>query len=532
MSDISGFDWWFRDRDYVLRENLEALQTSAAMAASRNASLSSQLSRLQGSLEHRLNALSSAFDAYVQLGDVREQLAAYGEAATIRREAMAAIGALGDGRPAESIDDRGTGYWVAAATNAVIARVSGTPDLAAEESLPGQESDAALFLVAALGALGHGAEVADRVARMLHSEDGSLDDHQVDLWHAAVRGDFGPDVIRNVLVDWNDQLRSRPDSDWWDWASRLGSQVGRDALGWIEYQASDQIDGHDRGAPGLATSQPDGGDQQPAGGGLRGLVLELINSGFGDEKQLLATARELRSKIEHPGSTMPADDTAAQPGTPIIEVVRTSYAALAPSPVRSEILAALAPSLAAAVEAEAPGLLSEVPAVVRLRIAGVSVDVTPTGPDRQALDKAVAVATASTDPRASKARLYGFGIAAAACAAIALVLAVAGLLTWLVVLLLIAAVITGVLAIRTLLAARRETDRLAREAADRDRSITEAVERADRSQMAQREAVRKTADQLDRIQALLSGAGPTGSAVGSSVGSPVTEDQQAATIGS
>ncbi|GAB3925638.1 hypothetical protein GCM10011575_06150 [Microlunatus endophyticus] len=177
MGEISGFDWWFRDRDYVLRENLESLEASSAAAASRSARLSSQLSQLQGSLEHRLNALSSAFDAYVQLGDVREQLAAFSEAATIRREALVAIGDLGDGRPATPVDDRGTDYWVAAATNAMIARISGAPDAAGAAAVSGAEPEARLFLVAAAGALGHGAEVAHALPALLHSEDGRLDDH-------------------------------------------------------------------------------------------------------------------------------------------------------------------------------------------------------------------------------------------------------------------------------------------------------------------------------------------------------------------
>lgn len=506
MGEISGFDWWFRDRDYVLRENLEALEASNAAAASRSARLSSQLSRLQGSLEHRLNALSAAFDAYVELGDVREQLAAYGEAAAIRREAVAAIGALGDGRPATPIDDRGTGYWVAAATNAVIARLSGSPDTAAEAGLRSQEPDAATFLVAALGALGRGTEVTDDVVALLHSADGQLDDHQLVLWHAVVRGDFGPYVIGTVLAGWHDQLDSRPATDWLDWASQQGAKVGRDAVDWIEDQAGALSADHDHSDPS-AQADPVAEDQLPERGGLRGLVLELINSGFGDEKQLLATARDLRARIEHPNSSMaPADGEAAVAKTAVVDAVRSAFLALPASPARAGIFAAMAPALGAAVEAEAPRLLSTRPAVVPVRIAGMSVDVTPEGPDPTALAAATAAADRWADPAAAKGRLYAFGAAAVLCAVIALVLAVAGIAIWLAVLLLIAAVITGILGVRTLLAGRREDERRRQEAAERDRSITDAVQKASRIQTSQREAVRRSADQLDRIRALLSGS--------------------------
>ncbi|QGN33039.1 hypothetical protein [Microlunatus sp. Gsoil 973] len=82
-------------------------------------------------------------------------------------------------------------------------------------------------------------------------------------------------------------------------------------------------------------------------------------------------------------------------------------------------------------------------------------------------------------------------------------IAVTGRATWLAVLLLAAAAITGILAVRTLLARRREVERRHREAADRDRSIAEAVDTADRIRSASRQVVQQTADQLDRILALL-----------------------------
>lgn len=509
MSEISGFDWWFRNREYVLRENLESVEATSMAAAARSARLSSQLSRLQGSLEHRLNALSAAFDAYVQLGDIREQLDAFGDTATIRREAIAAIGALGDGKQATPVNDRGSGYWVAAATNAVIARVSGAPDIPAETAIAGQDADAAMFLVAAPGALGRGAEVAGSVATLLHTDDGQLSGHQLDLWQAVLRGEFGPDVIKTVMIDWSDHLSARPAADWWSWACEQGSRAGRDALDWIEDQVADLANHHD---DQVASDSPAGGrlappdDQQPERS-LRDLVLELINSGFGDEKELLATARVLRARIEHPESTSPGDqDHSGQPSqstASVVDVVRAGYLRLQPSPARSEILTVLAPRLVDAIEPEAARLLTEQPAVTTVHIAGKSVEVTPQGPDRNALAAAVAGAQ-WTDPAAGKGRLYGFGTATVVCAVIALVLALAGQAIWLVVLLLIVAVITGVLAVRTLQAARRQTAVRQSEAAERDKLIKEAVERTATVETAQRQLVRKTADQLDRIRALVS----------------------------
>jgi hypothetical protein len=159
MSDIGGFEWWFSGeygRDQILRDRYESVQADASAAQARTSRLSSQLSQLQGSIEARLNALSEAFDAYVELGDVREQLTPYEDSAAVRRDAMAAIAALGEGRPIQTVDDRGTGYWIAAATNAVTARASGRPDVAAEQTLTAQHRDAELFMVAAAAAIDRG----------------------------------------------------------------------------------------------------------------------------------------------------------------------------------------------------------------------------------------------------------------------------------------------------------------------------------------------------------------------------------------
>ena len=97
-------DWqWFwageGGRDRILRDEVEGLHARLSSASSQTHRLSSQLATLTGSIESRLNALSAAFDAYVELGDVREQLAVYQEPAAVRRAVMAAIDALAGGRP-------------------------------------------------------------------------------------------------------------------------------------------------------------------------------------------------------------------------------------------------------------------------------------------------------------------------------------------------------------------------------------------------------------------------------------------------
>ena len=147
-------DWqWFwageGGRDRILRDEVEGLHAQLSSASSQTHRLSSQLATLSGSIESRLNALSAAFDAYVELGDVREELAAYEEPATVRRAVMEAIDALAGGRAATPVDPRGLDYWLPYAMNAVIGLVEGRPDPAAHDLARSLSPEADPFVVAA-----------------------------------------------------------------------------------------------------------------------------------------------------------------------------------------------------------------------------------------------------------------------------------------------------------------------------------------------------------------------------------------------
>ena len=181
-------DWqWFwageGGRDRILRDEVEGLHARLSSASSQTHRLSSQLATLSGSIESRLNALSAAFDAYVELGDVREELAAYEEPATVRRSVMEAIDALAGGRRRPRWIPRGLDYWLPYAMNAVIGLVEGRPDPAALDQARSLSPEADTFVVAACGALGHGTAVADLLPVVLVS-DTELTEHQ--------RGSGGP----------------------------------------------------------------------------------------------------------------------------------------------------------------------------------------------------------------------------------------------------------------------------------------------------------------------------------------------------
>jgi hypothetical protein len=517
--DISGFDWWFRNRDYVLRERLAEVQTEAYAASARsNARLSSKLSRLQGSLEGRLNALSAAFDAYVELGDIREQLAAYGDSAAIRRESLAAIAALGDGQPAKPVDDRGSNAWLPTATNALIARVSGAPDEDAEAAARQQDPSAELFLVAGAGVLGRGPEVASRVPAVLPSDGSRFDAHQQVIWQAVVDGVFGSGLLALLLQDWQPLLPTDA-AEWSDWARQRAGQEGQTLLNWIEGQATGpsrrppSLVEHQEGGP--ATEIDPGSQLSGADSGLQGLVFEMINAGQGEERELLARARELRARIENPTANESSSrintgptgvgtlENPAEQGIPGVELIRQAFLDTSrDSAAHADLRAVVFPGLLAVVEQETPAILHHEPTTTVVRIHGHAVPITADGPDRSELAKAQSVPMVG-DPANSNSRLYGFAGGAGAALVLALILAIAGVSAALVILLLIGAVVLGIFAGRVWLGRRREQQEVEERRKADLASVDQAVLQAKQSDVAQRSAAQESAAQLDRIRMAL-----------------------------
>lgn len=235
----SDWTWSFRSeygRDVMLRDRLEELESESDAASNRASRLSSQLARVQGSLETRLTALSRAFDAYVELGDVREQLLAFTGTAEIRRRAVAAIAALGRRATPQPMPPDSQ-YWLVLAMTAVIARAGGGSDPEAEQAAIELDREAERFIVATLGALGHGGQVVDRLPSLLVTDD-ALDPGQQALWQAAAEGLFGPSALPSIRSSWAAGITGGSESalsGWTSWIMQHRQVAGSAAaaLQWI-----------------------------------------------------------------------------------------------------------------------------------------------------------------------------------------------------------------------------------------------------------------------------------------------------------
>ena len=495
-------DWqWFwaseQGRDRILRDELEGLQASSALASARSARLNSQLTQLSGSIESRLSALSTAFDAYVELGDVREQLAGYPDTTAIRRDAASAIDSLSRGGTARHVDSRGVDYWLPHAVNAVAALVQGTPEPETERRAVELDRDAELFVIAAAGALGRGEQVASRVPDLLVC-DGSLTAHQSALWSACWGGVYGA-VLPEVRRRWSASLAGDDDLDGWVAWLRNGSGSVRPegALAWLDRLTSAEVAiGSVRPHPAVPRDAPVAPDPAIP---LRAVVSELVARGVPGEAELLLRARELRQQIENPGSGLTQVPTPAGTGCTVVVALRQALTSLpAGSDTQRELLAWVAGPLTQAV-----GVLTREAAAVEAprasaRTPGGVVSVTAEGPDPEMLEHVHANVDVLNSPPTRK--LYGSAVLAGVLALLAVLAVLLTGSTALPVVLALGAVVAGAVVLVTL--RERERARQERDAdlAAVDREVREAVTEVQESVNDQQ---RRTAD-LTALSAALS----------------------------
>ncbi|WP_375426106.1 hypothetical protein [uncultured Friedmanniella sp.] len=398
---MTDWNWLFASdygRDKMLASEVDQLSAQAASARATNSRLSSQLASLEGSLDSRLSALSAAFDAYVELGDVREQLAAYGAEATIRRKVVATLQALAaGGRPAR-IAPEAEGYWLPYATNAVIALVEGRADTEAEEQARSLSHDTDLFIVVLLGALDRGALVAARVPDLLVG-DGTLTPAQVALWRAVLAGVYPePEPGGTVLIDavgeaWRGTLATGDAKDWQRWVVEHADQDSTAQLQWVADLLQGRVlmplsspaaDAPEAGAPAADPRSE-----------LQAVAIAVVTAGSDPERDLVQRAGELRRKIEHPrvGLALAPDPVAVR------SVVRTEFETTTDPGRRAVLLGWLRPGLAQAVAAAA-AQPSPQPEGIRRSLPFGSVVVGPDGPDAALLAK-VRSRVVQANPRAT-----------------------------------------------------------------------------------------------------------------------------------
>lgn len=500
MSDESLADFFFltpeQRRDKELAREIDAARSQMAsmsrMRAQETAKLRQQLSSVTGSLETRLNRLQRMFAAYVELNEIKDELATrFTDSSDQRRTAAGVLARLAAGQPVDRMtsDER---YWLPDAVNAVAAIVSGGKDAEAEARARFLDPRADEFVVLAATSLGHGSAVSERLPEVLVT-DGRFSPSQQLLWRAALAGDLGEVLpsLRGVVAT---TLRT---DGWEEWVNDQASRTSSPPLGWLEVLTRPLADATEALLPQAETyiaeakaslaprvetaprrrTEPeapssDGQDLVAATSAgtvaLRAMLLEMVEEGLPEEHDLVLRLRAAKRQLADPGSPV-ADAPEQPPGADVTEEVRTALVTEGlPARSRRELLTWVAPLLKDRVQSLLPKPAAK-PAEVPVRVAGRGVVVTAAGYDETALKSQQVTAGVG-------ARTVVSGAAAAVLAGLAVWAGVAGNGWW--VLAALCAVGLGVLTGAWWAQPRRELRVAAEERARALEQLTRAQERA------------------------------------------------------
>ncbi len=337
---------FFSSQDWRQNRKLETLGESLAGVrgelANQNRYLNAQLAKVRGSLEQRIDRLSTAFDAFVELSDVRAVLAMFTDSALVRHHARALVASIVErtDAPTTSPPDF-PGYWLAPAVRVARARLTAGPgadvdvDLAGALRLDEVRASVFLTLVTLLAGVPGTGEL-DTALGEFHAGQPVTGAQRL-LWQLCAAGRFGPvghqlieDRLRGMVAALTDIQRADADRQWRELADRQSTvtpaqqlAIPTDAAGIRDAAlAAGQLAGLralcQPGAPpqssAVAPAQAAGPDAaDPVLAEVTALLLTLVDEGTAEEAPLLHRAAQLRAIIE--GRTQPdapawADDAA------------------------------------------------------------------------------------------------------------------------------------------------------------------------------------------------------------------------------
>ena len=411
---LMGQDWVQNRNIREVSSELDALRSQAYSDSSR---LRSELSRIRGSLESKVDRLTAAFEAFVELSDIREQMAVYTDAAIVRHQVRLMFAAVGAGRTPEPPELPDVpGYWLVPGARALYARMSGEPTRAAKYAEAAIElggERARYFLIA-------GARLAEPIdltavelAALLPKGE-NVTRAQRDFWLAAAAGAFGGAGRALAINAVSGALGAEPKATepWLTGVRRFSRGSVADMLsGLREHCTTRPVEASPEPAAAAADERPaaDREQDQPIAA-LAALVEALINEGHDPERPLLRRAEKLRGLVERGVAPEPYRAYDEPVGTMTELAYADAFEGTAPSSARTVALRAAGPWLLAAardVVATAP-----VPAAhdtVRLR--GRDVAIVGTAPDPAAMKKIRADLAAGYESHPAQ-QYVGFGFAA------------------------------------------------------------------------------------------------------------------------
>jgi len=435
MSDLG----WYGRTSYDRRQNEELDNLAGQLSYQREEAqrLKATLSRVQGGLEQRLGRLATAFDAFVELSDLREELRVFEPAATARRRARRVVLQL---RTADTVPDGLTppppgdsppeafGYWLPSALAGLVATVRGEVTTAEAELAAARACDPTrtdLFLCLALLLTGRVEQAGDHLGPLLDlPADRPVTRAQRELWLAAADGRFGetgrttiadrlvavmaalPDGTRATqVIAWRSLVEGLPQDGASLPAVRKPVEIPASLVAPI--RAANQLAAlagwyARRGEGPAATStraeaegtEPTDSPPDP----LASLLEELVDEGAPDEQALLKRVAELRRVIQGEGGGTPSPPTPWHGSVEPAHALLLADAGSGSAGRRTVALRAATPLLAAVADDLLAAARQAPPEQVDVAIGRRRVRYGPAGPDAASVAEVQAATLASPPP--------------------------------------------------------------------------------------------------------------------------------------
>ncbi len=394
MSD----DWWTERQQNKrlagLEEDLSYVSASLSQARASQNRLKAELSKVSGSLEQRLNRLSAAFDAFVEISDLRVTLGLFDAHGRVRHQAKQLLAGAGIADVSDA-----EGYWLAPALIALRGVADGVVD---DEALalatardPLRTSVFHVLLTSVLG----GRSTVPSLAPALPALPEEVPASQRAVWLLAADGFFGADgwdlarqrcaefvagvtdgslvtALRDVAAP-SAVVQVPKELD--GGGSMANSLHACEKLAVLRTWVTEALDGY--------TNEPDGEPDELA----RTSLNLLVDEGSPVELPLLARERELRAVIEGAAT---AKSTWDSPVGTASELLRADITSDRPNR-RALATRASAPVLVKVAEDLAETARVEAPASLEVRTRFGRVTITPAGPDSTSMRKALELAERS-----------------------------------------------------------------------------------------------------------------------------------------
>lgn len=416
-------DWWHErqqnKRIEGLQEDLGQVHASLSQARASQNRLKAELSKVRGSLEQRLDRLSSAFDAFVEISDLRVTLGLFHAHGRVRHQAKQLLA----GSSVEDVADA-DGYWLAPALVALRGVGDGAvDDEALSLAVARDPLRTKAFHVLLAGSLGGPLPSPEDVFPALPP---SVPTYQRAVWLLAADGFFGAqgwELARERCAELVSGLT----------ADTLIEALRSAAVSRAVMQAPKELDGGGELATALqacekltvlrawVTEVLDGYTGEPAASVdplVRRSLDLLIDEGSPVELPLLTRERELRAVIE---GTAAASSTWDSPIGSAVDLLRADLSAEQPDR-RALAVRASAPLLLSMAEGYATTARVEPPDSLPVRMRYGQVTITSTGPEPASLAKAEASADLSSQVESKRREIaMGAAMVAVVCVVLALV---------------------------------------------------------------------------------------------------------------